>query len=92
MKHVIISRLRSLFLVVSAFFFQTIAMAQDSTMQTTQTNQTTTQTTSYVQPWVWVVGGAVVLLILIALLRNKSTTTSSDKVTVTKTVERDTDS
>ena len=41
----------------------------------------------------WIIrwGSVVVLLILVALLRGKSTTTSADRVTVTKTVERDTD-
>lgn len=94
MKHVI-SRLRSLFLLTSAFLFQAIAFAQDSgAVKTTQinTNQTTTETTWYGQPWVWVIGAVVVVLIIIALMRSNSTSTSSDKVTVTKTVERDTDS
>jgi phosphoglycerol transferase MdoB-like AlkP superfamily enzyme len=93
MKQLISLRIRSFYLLVTAMLFQGIAMAQDSTVQTTQTNtnSTTSETTWTVQPWMWVVGGVVVLLILIALFRGKSTSTSSDRVVVTKTVERDTD-
>ncbi|HEX2606761.1 MAG TPA: hypothetical protein VHK91_05255 [Flavisolibacter sp.] len=48
----------------------------------------------YTSPWVWIVGAAVFILLLVALLggnRGGSTSTASDRVTVTKTVERDTD-
>lgn len=45
-------------------------------------------------PWVWVAGGALFILLLVALTRgggSRSTTNGSgDRVTVTKTVERDT--
>jgi hypothetical protein len=48
----------------------------------------------YASPWVWVVGAAVFILLLIALTsggRSRSTTGSGEKVTVTKTVRRDSD-
>ena len=46
----------------------------------------------YASPWVWIVGAAVFILLLIALTSGgRSRTTSGDRVTVTKTVERDTD-
>ena len=50
----------------------------------------------YTSPWVWVVGAAVFILLLIALLRggggtNRTDASSTDRVTVTKTVERDRD-
>ena len=46
----------------------------------------------YASPWVWIVGAAVFILLLIALTSGGSRrTTSGDRVTVTKTVERDTD-
>ena len=48
----------------------------------------------YASPWVWIVGAAVFILLLVALTssgRSKTTTGSSDRVTVTKTVKRDTD-
>jgi hypothetical protein len=43
---------------------------------------------------VWVIGAAVFILLLVALMRgnsSKTTTGGTDKVTVTKTVRRDTD-
>lgn len=91
MKQVISVRIRSFYLLVMAMLLQTMAMAQDSTIQTTQTNSTATETTWHIAPWMWVVGGVIVLLILIGLFRGKSTTTSADRVTVTKTVQRDRD-
>lgn len=92
MKQGISVRTRSFFLLVMAMFIQAVAMAQqDSTVHTTQTTQTSTETSFHVEPWMWIVGGVVVVLIIILLLRGQSTnsSTSSDRVTVTKTVERD---
>lgn len=93
MKLSINARLKMLFTFMSVCLFQAIAMAQDSTVQTTQTSQSSTETTFHVEPWMWIVGGIVVLLIVVLLLRGQSTnsTTSSDRVTVTKSVERDRD-
>lgn len=48
----------------------------------------------YTSPWVWIVGAAVFVLLLVALLsggRSRRSAASTDRVTVTKTVERDTD-
>lgn len=48
----------------------------------------------YTSPWVWVIGAAVFILLLVALTsggRSRRTDSSTDRVTVTKTVERDTD-
>ena len=77
-------------------FIQLIVMAQDSTSSSsTTTTSVTTQTTEwYSSPWVWVIGAAVFILLLVALMRGtsgKTTTGGTDKVTVTKTVRRDTD-
>jgi hypothetical protein len=47
----------------------------------------------YASPWVWVVGAAVFIILLVALTsggRSRSTG-SGERVTVTKTVRRDTD-
>lgn len=57
---------------------QVMLWAQDSTStssshSTTVTKETTTTTDWYMQPWVWVVGGAVLLIILVALFRGNST-------------------
>ncbi len=45
--------------------------APDNT-KTTTTETTTTTTTWYLEPWVWVVGGALLLLIIVALVRSGS--------------------
>ena len=46
----------------------------------------------YASPWVWVVGAAVFILLLIALTSgSRRSSGASDKITVTKTVKRDTD-
>lgn len=49
-------------------------------------------TTWYTSPWVWIVGAAVFILLLVALLSNRGRDTVTDRVHVTKTVERDGDS
>ena len=77
-------------------FMQLVLRAQDSTSSssTTTTSVSTEQTTEwYTSPWVWVIGAAVFILLLVALLRgnSRSSAGSSDKVTVTKTVRRDSD-
>lgn len=77
---------------------QTVLWAQDAENTTTSTKKVDVSVEStqnwYASPWVWVIGAAVFILLLVALLsggRSRSTNTSSDRVTVTKTVERDTD-
>ena len=88
---------KSFFILLVFNLIQLIVLAQDSTSSssTTSTSVTTEQTTEwYSSPWVWVIGAAVFILLLVALLRGNSgrtTTGGSDKVTVTKTVRRDTD-
>lgn len=59
-----------------------------STTTTRSTSVRVTDSTSgdwYTSPWVWVVGAAVFILLLVALLSNRG----SDRVRVSKTVERD---
>jgi hypothetical protein len=46
----------------------------------------------YASPWVWVVGAAVFIILLVALTSGgRSRSSSGEKVTVTKTVTRDSD-
>jgi len=68
-----------------------LSFAQDSTANAARTTQsTTTQSTTTIQPWMWIVGGIILLIIIIALVSGKNkNTVSSDKVTYTKTVEKD---
>ena len=71
-----------------------IAFAQDSASSVTTTTNTTATTEKvwYTEPWAWIVGGIILLLIIFLASRGGGDkTTSSDRVTVTKTVSRDTD-
>lgn len=71
----------------------------ESTTTTTTTKKTSINISSndgagdtwYTSPWVWIVGAAVFILLLVALLSNRGrdTVTTSDRVKVTRTVERD---
>ena len=80
-------------LFFTGILLSAIAFAQDTTMATITTTSTATITekTWYMQPWAWVVGGVVLLIIIVLATRGSSTTTTADKVTVTRTIERDTD-
>ena len=76
---------------------QTALWAQDSggSSTTTSTKKVGVSVSSnewYTSPWVWVIGAAVFILLLVALVGGgRGRTSSGDRVTVTKTVERDTD-
>jgi hypothetical protein len=81
-------------------FIQLVVLGQESegttnSTSSTKTTITTEQTTDFwTSPWVWVIGAAIFILLLVALLRggsSRTTSGASDRVTVTKTVERDTD-
>ena len=95
------SNLKMLVTLLVFNFIQVALWAQDSTSTTTSSSSSTksvdvsmTSDNWYASPWVWIIGAAVFILLLVALLggnRGRSTDTSSDRVTVTKTVERDTD-
>ncbi|MEO6949987.1 MAG: hypothetical protein ABI123_10195 [Ginsengibacter sp.] len=60
-------------------FVQVVTFAQDgnapaSTTTTTSSTSTSSTEPMAVQPWMWIVGGAIVLIIIIALLRGNSST------------------
>lgn len=86
-------------LLVGLFSFMAFAQtdqgnggSENSTTTTTTTKKSTSTTPGdwYTSPWVWVVGAAVFILLLVALLSNRGRdTVASDRVRVTKTVERD---
>ena len=62
---------------------QLLAWSQDAVSHTSTT--VTTKTNNFeIEPWMWIVGGAVLLVILVALLRgstNKETTViKSDRI------------
>jgi hypothetical protein len=89
--------LKMLIMLLLFNVIQAALWAQESSSSTstgTKTNVSVTTDHWYASPWVWVVGAAVFILLLVALLggnRGRSSDTTSDRVTVTKTVERDTD-
>ena len=94
MKQLIQTGFKGFFLLLVASFYQAVVLAQDSTGATRTTTSTSTETTTwYTEPWVWVVGGAVFILLIVALVRGSgsSNTGSTDRVSVTKTVTRDSD-
>lgn len=77
---------------------QTVLWAQDSGSSTTTSSKNVDVSTThsdnwYASPWVWVIGAAVFILLLVALLSGGrgGSASSTDRVTVTKTVERDSD-
>lgn len=76
---------------------QTVLWAQDSggSSTTTSSKKVDVSVSSnewYTSPWVWVIGAAVFILLLVALVGGgRGRTSSGGRVTVTKTVERDTD-
>jgi hypothetical protein len=87
MKHLMKTVATKIFLTVLAFFSAAIAFAQDSGSSSSSTTTHTETTSVAIQPWMWIVGGAVLLIILVALLsgRNRS------GVSVTKTTTVDSD-
>jgi hypothetical protein len=97
MKKLSISAIQRIFLVFLFSIMQVALWAQenpapsggDNSGSNTTTSQTTTTTTTtwYMQPWAWVLGGAILLLIIIALVRGGST----DREVTRTTVVRDTD-
>ena len=82
---------KGLYLLIATVLFNAALFAQDSTSTaiTTTSSQTTTDRTWYMEPWAWVVGGVIVVLIIVALTRSGGSS-STDRVTVTKTVDRET--
>ena len=77
---------------------QSIAWSLDeggsSTTTSTHVSTTSGQNSNwYASPWVWVVGAAILILLIVALSSSgrRSDGGRTDKVTVTKTVTRDTD-
>jgi hypothetical protein len=93
---------RLLLLTMMVSLMQLTVWAQENNSESSSTTTTTTRKVDisvnsgdawYTNPIVWVIGAAVFILLLVALLRGGGgrTTTASDRITVTKTVERDTD-
>ena len=81
------------FSFIAALFSTMVALAQDGDKKV-DINVNTKGDAWYTSPWVWVVGAAVFIILLVALTSGGSSRrsrTTGEKVTVTKTVRRDTD-
>jgi len=91
MKHSLNFYSSKLFLFAVSLLSCAIVFAQDSSVATTTTSTSATSIdkTWYMEPWAWVLGGVILLVIILLATRSSSNTTSADKVTVTKTVTRD---
>ena len=91
MKHSLNFYGTKIFLFALSLLSSIIVFAQDSTIATTKTSTSasSTEKTWYMEPWAWILGGVILLVIILLATRSSSNTTSADKVTVTKTVTRD---
>ena len=86
--------LKMLFTFLVFNLIQLALIAQEETTTTTSTKKTNIEVTQsenwYAAPWVWIVGAAIFILLLVALIGG-GRSRSGDRVSVTRTVERDTD-
>jgi hypothetical protein len=69
--------------VIAVLSGSCFVIAQDAGSSTVTTTHTESQAW-YVQPWVWIVGGAVFILILVALVSGKRSDVTVTKTTVEK--------
>ena len=87
--------LKMFFALIVLNLVQIVLWAQEETTTSTKKVDVSVESSEnwYASPWVWVIGAAVFILLLVALLggKSRSTDSSTDRVRVTKTVERDTD-
>jgi hypothetical protein len=85
--------MKKAYLSLLTVLFSVIVFAQEkSTDVNVDINKNSGNSNWYASPWVWVVGAAVFIILLVALTSSgRRSSGSSDKVTVTKTVRRDTD-
>ena len=72
MKKLIFRTAQKFILLFVLSVMQLLAWSQDSVSHSTTTVTTKTNNSFQVEPWMWIVGGAVLLVILVALLRGNS--------------------
>ncbi len=71
MKKMIKNRISKIYFLFALLFTSLISMAQDKKIDI-DINAKDSDSGFFMQPWVWVVGGAVFILLLIALLKNNN--------------------
>lgn len=76
MKKIITARTKNVFnrvaLLLAMFFVSCYTFAQDKKIDVNIGTKPENGNNIFMQPWVWIVGGAVFILLLIALLRGNS--------------------
>ena len=63
-------RLNKVGLFVAALLFSFYSFSQDKKVDISIDTKSESEQNFFMQPWVWIVGGAVFILLLVALLRN----------------------
>ena len=58
--------------LTAMLLFSVFSFAQDKKVDVTINTKEDNGSNFFMQPWVWIVGGAVFILLLIALLRNNN--------------------
>ena len=82
--------MKSIYLTLMTMLLSVVVFAQEkSTEVDINVNKDAETTNWYASPWVWIVGAAVFILLLVALTSGGRK--KGDRVTVSKTVERDSD-
>ncbi len=73
MKQTIMNAKMKISMLVTSLMLSIVALAQDTKKLDIDINTKSDDSNFLMQPWVWVVGGAVFILLLVALLKgNKS--------------------
>lgn len=71
MKQAILKPAKTISLLFASMILSFISFAQDKKVDIS-INTKSDNDNFFMQPWVWIVGGAVFLLLLVALMRNNS--------------------
>ena len=72
MKNFIAKSAGKISLALASLFLSMVTLAQETKKLDVDINTKSEDSGFFMQPWVWVVGGAVFILLLIALLRGNS--------------------
>ena len=72
MKHFISKSAGKISLLITSMLLTMVTIAQETKKLDIDINTKSEDSGFFMQPWVWVVGGAVFILLLIALLRGNS--------------------
>lgn len=72
MKQIILKTQARLAFIVALLMSNIIVFAQETKKLDVDINTNGNDSNFLMQPWVWVVGGAVFILLLVALLRNNN--------------------